>query len=189
VSKTKKTKNQFLRTFFKERKQVGAVAPSSRFLIKKMCDKINFENAKTIIELGPGTGVFTKEILKRADKDCKIFLFELNADFYNILKEKINDPRVVILNQSADEIDCIRTEYGIQHVDAILSSLPLAVIPDLIKKKILLKSYDMLKCGGVYVQYQYSLASKKLIKMCFPKLRLSFSTINIPPAFIYIGTK
>ena len=189
MNKPKAHNRHFLRTFFKERKQVGAVAPSSRFLIKKMCDKIDFDRAENIIELGPGTGVFTRELLKRARPDCKLFLFELNESFYNLLKEKITDPRVVIYNRSADELDIIRKEFGVAHVDAILSSLPLAVIPDIVKKKILIKSYDMLRHGGVYVQYQYSLTSKRLIKMCFPKMKMSFTTINIPPAFIYTGTK
>lgn len=154
-----------------------------------MCDKIDFNTAKTIVELGPGTGVFTTEILKRASADARIFVIELNDSFYDLLKTKITDPRVVLLNQSADQIDLILKEHGIKHVDAILSSLPLAVIPDQTKKKILIKSYESLKCGGVYVQYQYSLASKRLIKMCFPKMKISFTTINIPPAFIYTGTK
>lgn len=189
MSKPKAHSRKFLSTFFKQRKQVGAVAPSSRFLVKKMCDKINFKAAQVIVELGPGTGVFTSEILKRANADAKIFVIELNDNFYNLLKEKFTDPRVILLNKSADQLDVILKEHGVSRVDAILSSLPLAVIPDQTKKKILIKSYEALKCGGVYVQYQYSLTSKRLIKMCFPKMKISFTTINIPPAFIYTGTK
>lgn len=189
MSKAKSNSRHFLRTFFKQRKQVGAVAPSSRFLIKKMCDKIDFTTAENIIELGPGTGVFTMELLRRAKPSCRIFVFELNDSFYKLLQEKITDPRVILFNKSADELDLVRNEYGVKNVDAILSSLPLAVIPDQVKKKILVKSYEALRCGGVYVQYQYSLASKKLIKMCFPKMKMSFTTINFPPAFIYTGTK
>lgn len=189
MSKPQTHNRKFLRTFFQQRKQVGALAPSSRFLVKKMCDKIDFATADTIIELGPGTGVFTLELLKRAKPTCRIFLFELNLSFYELLKEKITDPRIVLLNKSADQLDIVRSEYGIKNVDAILSSLPLAVISDQIKKKILVKSYEALRCGGVYVQYQYTLASKKLIKMCFPKMKMAFTTINLPPAFIYIGTK
>jgi phosphatidylethanolamine/phosphatidyl-N-methylethanolamine N-methyltransferase len=189
VSKPRAHSRKFLSTFFKERKQVGAVAPSSRFLVKKMCDKINFKTANVIVELGPGTGVFTTEILKRANAEAKIFVIELNDNFYELLKTKIQDPRIILLNQSADQLDVILKAHGVTHVDAILSSLPLAVIPDQTKKKILVKSYEALKCGGVYVQYQYSLASKRLIKMCFPKMKISFTTINLPPAFIYTGTK
>lgn len=189
VTEKKAHNRKFLKTFFEERKQVGAVAPSSRFLVKKMCDKIDFKNATNIIELGPGTGVFTTELLKRANKDCKIFVFELNDEFHSLLKIKIQDPRIILLNKSAEDIDTVMKEYGVKEVDAILSSLPLTVIPDKIKKRIIIKSYDVLKPGGKYVQYQYSLNAKKLIKMKFSNLKMAFSTINIPPAFIYVGTK
>ncbi len=165
------------------------MAPSSRFLVKKMCDKINFREAKVIIELGPGTGVFTDEILKRAGSETKIFLFELNEAFIDLLKHKFDDDRLIILHRSADEIDNVLAEHGINEVDAILSSLPLAVIPEVVCKAIIEKSHEALKDGGVYVQYQYSLNSKKLIKKWFPKLKLGFTTINFPPAFIYVGIK
>lgn len=189
MAKEKSHNRKFLSTFFKERKQVGAVAPSSRFLVKKMCDKIDFTKSKIIVELGPGTGVFTTEILKRASADSKIFVIELNDNFYELLTQKIQDPRVILVKASADQLDLILEEHGVIQVDAILSSLPLAVIPDQTKKKILIKAYESLRCGGVYVQYQYSLASKRLIKMCFPKMKISFTSINLPPAFIYIGVK
>lgn len=185
----KKHSGRFLKTYFKEKKQVGAVAPSSRFLVKRMCDKINFDQAKVIIELGPGTGVFTRELLKRSGPDTKIILFELNDTFIDLLRENFNDERLIVLHQSADELDQVLEEHGIQEVDAVLSSLPLAVIPNVVCNAILDKSYDALKKGGVYVQYQYSLNSKKLIKRLFPNLKLGFVPANIPPAFVYTGTK
>lgn len=184
-----KQKGNFLKTFFKERKQVGALAPSSRFLVKKMCDKIDFKNATNIVELGPGTGVFTDELLKRASKDCRIFVIELNKEFYDFLLKKFTDPRIILLRESADNIDSILASHGVEKADAILSSLPLTVIPDQIRKRIIIKSYEALKEGGVYVQYQYSLNAKKLIEKKFGKLQMGFVAINIPPAFVYLGTK
>jgi phospholipid N-methyltransferase len=186
---TKKHNRKFLSTFFTERKQVGAVAPSSKFLVNKMCNKIDFDNAKVIIELGPGTGVFTTEILKRAKKETKLILFELNEDFYDLLVEKFKDDRITVLKRSAEEVDAVLKEMNIEKVDAVLSSLPLTVIPDKIKKKIVIKSYNALKPGGVYVQYQYSLNAKKLLEMKFGKLEMGFVGINVPPAFVYLGRK
>lgn len=180
---------KFLKTFFKERKQVGAVAPSSRFLVKKMCNKVDFETAKVIIELGPGTGVFTREILDRASDDSKIFVFELNQDFCKILETKFQDKRIVLVNGSAEKMESVLKDHGIEKADAIISSLPLTVIPEPIKSNILKASFQILKSKGVYVQYQYSLNAKKLIESHFGKLNLKFSLINIPPAFIYVATK
>lgn len=184
-----KHNRKFLSTFFSERKQVGAVAPSSRFLVNAMCNKIDFENAKVIVELGPGTGVFTTEILKRARKDCKIFLLELNATFIDILNQKFDDPRLEIMNRSAEDIIELPEEFGFQYVDAILSSLPLTVIPERIKKRIIINSYNVLKPGGVYTQYQYSLNAKRLLELKFGKLSVGFVPVNIPPAFVYTGIK
>lgn len=189
MENTKKNKGNFLKTFFKERKQVGALAPSSKFLVKKMCDKIDFSTAKNIVELGPGTGVFTEEILKRANPDCKIFVIELNTEFYEFLKNKFSDPRLILLCESADALDTIIQSHGVTEVDAILSSLPLAVIPDQIRKRIIIQAHNALRPGGVYVQYQYSLNAKKLLEMKFGKLQMGFVAINIPPAFVYLGIK
>lgn len=189
LEKENKHKGKFLKTFIKERKQVGALAPSSRYLVKKMCDKIDFENAKNIVELGPGTGVFTEELLARSNDDCKIFVIELNEEFHAFLAHKFKDKRIVLLRESADNIDQILADHNVKKADAILSSLPLAVIPDQIKKRIIIKSYDVLKKGGVYVQYQYSLNAKKLLELKFGKVQLSFVAANIPPAFVYLGIK
>lgn len=187
---TKKRNNRrFLSTFFSERKQVGAVAPSGKFLVNSMCNKIDFNDTNIIIELGPGTGVFTAEILKRAKKDAKIILFELNEEFFNLLVEKFDDPRLDILYRSADEIEEVLKERGIEHVDAILSSLPLTVIPKEVKEKIVEQSHEALKPNGVYVQYQYSLSAKKLLEATFGKLTLGFVPINVPPAFVYFARK
>lgn len=189
LESNKNPKGNFLKTFFKERKQVGALAPSSKYLVKKMCDKIDFSTAKNIVELGPGTGVFTAELLKRANADCRIFVVELNREFFEYLEKKFTDPRLILVCESADQIDEIIHAHGVEKVDAVLSSLPLAVIPDQIRKRIIIKSYDILREGGVYVQYQYSLNAKKLLELKFGKLQMGFVAINIPPAFVYLGVK
>ena len=56
--------SNFLGEFIKERKTVGAIAPSSKFLMKKMIAPIDFQKADVIVELGPGNGVFTKVFWK-----------------------------------------------------------------------------------------------------------------------------
>ena len=154
-----------------------------------MCSKIDFKSARNIIELGPGTGVFTQEILKLAHPDAKIFVFELNEDFYNLLTENFNDKRLIIIKGSAEKMKTVLNDHGIAEADAILSSLPLAMIPDNIKDNIIDTAYSTLKTEGTFVQYQYSLNAKKCLEKRFGKLKISFSTINIPPAFIYCAVK
>ena len=54
-----------------------------------MLENIDFQKVKTIVELGPGTGIFTDEIIERLGKDAQLFVFELN-DIFNCLAEEDN---------------------------------------------------------------------------------------------------
>ena len=58
------TKRNFIKQFLKDKKMVGALAPSSRFLGERMLENIDFSTDKIILELGPGTGVFTDLVNK-----------------------------------------------------------------------------------------------------------------------------
>ncbi len=51
---------KFLRQYVMHPRSVGAIAPSGKNLALKMMEPIDFNNAKVIVEYGPGTGSFTK---------------------------------------------------------------------------------------------------------------------------------
>ena len=108
---------------------------------------------------------------------------------YDYVQKNFKDPRIVLVNRSAEDMKDVLAEHGVNKVDAILSSLPLAVIPDEIKDKILDSAFLVLQDGGKYIQYQYTLNAKKLLEKRFGKLKMSFASLNIPPAFIYTGEK
>lgn len=176
---------KFFKEFFREKKQVGAIAPSSRFLMRKMLKPINFERAKIIVELGPGNGVFTKGLLDKMNSDCRLFSFELNETFFSHIQSEIKDHRLTLLNQSAEKIGDILKANGIEKADYIVSSLPLAVIPGPIKTNILDNAQKYLSEHGKYIQFQYTLNAKKLLEERFSKVKIDFTPVNIPPAFIY----
>lgn len=175
----------FIKEFFNNKSEVGAVAPSSKFLAKKMLGGIDFNNTKCIVEFGPGTGVFTRKAIEKMSNDCFLLVFETNEAFYIKLKQEINDPRVLVLNDSAEKIGEILKEQNQPKADVILSSLPLTVFPKELKESILSASLDALKKDGIYVQFQYSLNALKLLKGKFNSVKLAFTPINMPPAFVY----
>lgn len=53
-----------------------------------MMVNVNFENARTIVEYGPGTGVFTEKLLEKRNPKTILLLVENNMEFYLSLKEK-----------------------------------------------------------------------------------------------------
>lgn len=49
--------------FLQHPTQVGALCPSSCALCRAMASEIGVENAGLVVELGPGTGVITRELV------------------------------------------------------------------------------------------------------------------------------
>lgn len=180
------SKRIFIKQFFKDRQMVGAVAPSTRFLGEKMLENIDFSTSKLLIELGPGNGVFTDVIIERMADDAKLLVFELNDEFYNSLSARIKDPRVQIIHDSAEFLD--KYSNG-EKMDAVISSLPLMVFPEELRKTVVQASHDILKPEGKYMQFQYSLQSKKLLESLYKTVSVKFTIKNFPPAFVYTCQK
>lgn len=182
-------KANFLKQFWQEKKMVGAMSPSSKYLANLMLKNIDFKKAKVIIELGPGTGVFTKRILENMQPDAKLLVFELNDTFFKNLSEEIQDDRMILVHDSAEHIKKHLLENQLIHTDYVVSSLPLANFPPKLKTAILDASYESLVNNGKYIQFQYSLNSRKNLEDRFQSVHISFTPLNFPPAFVYTCLK
>lgn len=183
-----KKKVNYLAELFKRENKVGSVAPSSRFLVKKMIAPIDFGKAEVIVEFGPGTGVITTELLKKMKPGALLFIFEINKEFASSLA-MIKDHRMKLIEDSAEKIVEYLEKNGIKYVDYVVSSLPLAIIPREIEYKILHAAAKALKKGGSFIQFQYSLASRSKLKEIFHSIKTNFTPINIPPAFVFTCVK
>lgn len=185
----KKTKRNFLKQFIKDRQMVGAVNPSTRFLGEKMLKNIDFSENKLLVELGPGTGVFTDLIIESMAPDAKLLVFELNDNFHELLAKRISDPRVQIIHDSAEFISKYLSEEEKTTVDVVISSLPLTVFPETLRKAVIDESHRVLKKNGIYKQFQYSLYARKLLEATYDDVSISFTVKNFPPAFVYTCLK
>jgi phospholipid N-methyltransferase len=181
-------KKIFLKSFLKNPFRTGSVIESSPYLIRKMIKKIDFKDARCLVEFGAGTGNITKKILEKMPANCRLLCFEIEPVLIEKLK-KIRDPRLIVISESAEKVDVYLKKYGFQKADCIVSSLPLASLPRKTSNGILKNSYAFLKSGGQYVQFQYSLATLRRIKYLFGSVAVSFVFLNMPPAFIYICVK
>jgi phosphatidylethanolamine/phosphatidyl-N-methylethanolamine N-methyltransferase len=181
-------KNTFLKAFIKNPLRTGSIVQSSPILADKMLEKIDFHSAKCIVELGSGSGIITKKILKKMRKDCVLLCFEIEKSLANKL-QKIDDSRLVVICDSAERIDIYLKKHGFQKADCIVSGLPLASLPPKTSRSILKTIYAYLPSGGQYIQFQYSLAHLRQIKYLFSSVAISFVFLNFPPAFVYVCVK
>ena len=175
----------FLKRFAKSPRRIGSVAPSSKFLTKAMLDRVDWENARYIAELGAGTGVFTREIVKRARADAKILVFEIDPALQKMIREEHPEHKGLTLHSDAQELYRYMSENGIEQLDFVISSLPFTVLPPKMTVRILNSVVKCLKPEGHFVAYQYSSIMKHVLKKKFSHMKTRFVMFNVPPAFVY----
>jgi phospholipid N-methyltransferase len=167
-------------------KNIGAIAPSSRFLANNIIEHINFNEHQILLEFGCGNGAITKQILKQLPSSSRLISLEINDSFLKHCRQKFKDyDNFEIYNHSAIDFELLLHELEIDKVDYLISSLPLAIIPKADLDVLFEKIPQYLTNDGSFVQYQYSLNKYKFLKSIFRDVKLGFSPINLPPAFIY----
>ncbi|MCT4620274.1 MAG: SAM-dependent methyltransferase [Marinisporobacter sp.] len=176
----------FIKNYIKYPRMIGAICPSSKALANKMMGKIDFENAKCIVEYGPGTGVFTEELIKRKRNDTVLVVMELNDDLYDLLKLKYDHiENVYIIHDSAEKANEYIRLFGFKEVDYIVSGLPFAAFSEELSNDILTNTLKLLKKDGQFITFQYTLLKRNLIKKFFKDIHITYEFRNIPPAFVF----
>jgi phospholipid N-methyltransferase len=184
LTHTQLHKGNFFSEFLKQGKNIGSITPSSKYLVKKMVEPIDFFGVKCIVEFGAGTGIITMELLNKMPVDALLLAFEINKEFCEKLNE-IKDPRLKIISDTAENLENYLMENNILKVDYVVSSLPFTMIPNPVVRNILKVVTKVLKPTGTFIQYQYSLNAYKKLRDKFKNVDLTFTPMNIPPAFIF----
>src|SRR5919109_4867894 len=92
----------FFKRFLQRPFQIASIVPSSKALVERVADKIDFDRARAIAEYGPGEGVHSREIARRMRPDCQLLLFELDPAFSRDLHRQFSDDaRVHVINDNA----------------------------------------------------------------------------------------
>ncbi|QSH42094.1 rRNA adenine N-6-methyltransferase family protein [Lentisphaerota bacterium ZTH] len=171
---------------------IGSLYPSSSELCREMLAGTNIESAQNVIELGPGTGVITMEILTLISHQTKFFAVELDNHIYKEFKK--HWPHVKIYNDSAENLGNIMEKDGMENADVIVSGLPWAAFPEQLQQSILQEVLASLPENGCFTTFAYlqgmmlpaARRFKKMLKSNFAEVETSkVIWKNIPPAFVY----
>jgi phospholipid N-methyltransferase len=180
---------QFLRGFLKNPVMVGSIIPSSKVLIEKMLDPVDWANTKVFVEYGPGVGTFTRPVLERLAPDATLVTIDTNADFTRYLKESIDDPRLVPVTGSAADVEKILSERGLGSADYVLSGLPFSTLPPGVGNSIAEATAKVIRAGGAFLVYQFSPKVLNFIKPHFGPIKRGFEWVNVPPATLFWAYK
>jgi phospholipid N-methyltransferase len=172
----------FLRAFGAHPRRVGAVLPTSRWGVRDMLDMADVHSADLVVELGAGTGVYTREILARLRPDADLMALERDPRLARLLTEQYQDSRVRVICDSAENVQAhlkgARTEL-------VVSGLPFTSLGSDVRQRIFSQIVDILAPGGVALVLQYSPVIQGQLRGVFPYVERRVSLLNVPPAFLF----
>lgn len=146
---------KFFVRFIKDLKNTGAIAPSSKFLaqdlVQQLKNKLISNNCAplNILELGPGTGSLTKEIVKLLRPSDRLDIVEIQKTFYEIIQQTYG-----FTNVHVHHSDFLSFNSSVPY-DYIFSSLPYENMPTQISRKIWKKKLSVCapSCYICYFKY------------------------------------
>ena len=173
--------------FLKHPRRIGAIAPSGKRLSAKMMTPIDFESAKVIVEYGPGTGSFTRELAARIRPGTTLILIEQNKAFCEQLRASFDGlPGLFIVHGSARNVIQHLEARGVPGADYIVSGLPFTSLPAAVSDQILNATKPALGREGKFITFQYSLAKKQFLERYFQIENCWRVIRNLPPAYVLV---
>lgn len=186
----------FLRGVVSNYKDTGAIAPSSPFLARRIVDAAEVSRSNRVLEIGPGTGVFTREVLRAIQKDARFAAIEKNAGFARHLRGQF--PTVDIVEGCATGLPAHLRDLNWPGTDCVVSGLPWAAMPSSLQDSLLSAIHDALEPGGVFATFAYfgphllpaGRQFRRRLHSFFPDVRKTpVEPRNLPPAFVYVARK
>lgn len=165
--------------------RIAAIAPSGAALAKLITSEISSDTGP-VIELGPGTGAFTRAIIGRGVSQSELALIEFEPKFAAALRSRY--PQATILRMDAARLSSVEF-FDRRPVGAIVSGLPLLSMSALQVTKILIAAFQKMSPSGGFYQFTYGfrcpVPAEVLGRLGLKAVRIGGTLANIPPAAVY----
>jgi phosphatidylethanolamine/phosphatidyl-N-methylethanolamine N-methyltransferase len=179
----------FLRSWVADPIRVAAVAPSSDALSSLMTKEILPSDGQ-VLELGAGTGAFTRALLARGIREGDLTIVENGSDFARILRQRFPEARVLRMNASQLANDDL---FPGATVGAVVSGLPLLSMSPRNIMSILSGAFTYVRPGGSFYQFTYGprcpVPRPILDRLGLKATRIGGTVRNLPPAAVYRLTR
>ncbi len=175
----------FLRSLMANPAKVGAIAPSGPALARMMTIEAS-PHSGLVVELGPGTGVFTCHLRARGVAENRLLLVETDRDFAAMLQRRYPAARVI----RADAARLIGHEMAAPgSVGLVVSGLPLLNMSPRQVMRVLGGAFALLRADGGLYQFTYRprcpVAPAILDRLGLTATRVGSALLNAPPAWVY----
>ncbi len=180
---------QYIKNFIQD-KDVAAIAPSSKFLVERVCRWIDFSEPCRIVEYGPGDGVFSEYMLEHMGPESSLLLIESNENFVRQLRERTRrDDRATVVCDRAENVREIMEAIQMPEADYVVSGIPFSFLDDDTRKDLLVRTRSVLSDDGKFLVYQNYNHMEEPLRRHFPSVTKEYELFNLPPMFAYEALK
>lgn len=176
----------FLGAWLREPATTGAISPSSPRLARLMTADL-VPGGGVVLELGPGTGAFTRAMLERGLPEQDLLLVESNPRFAALLRHRY--PQARLLQMDAMQMRHQAEPWDGLQAQAVLSGLPLLTMGLRAQRIIVAAAFRALRPGGAMLQFTYAsrcpISPQVLRSLGLRAERLGGTLVNLPPASVY----
>jgi len=175
----------FFVRFLNAPKQIGSVIPSSGYLERRVVKLAAIPHARTVVELGPGTGGTTQAILDALPQEGKLLAIEIDPRLADIVRTDIADPRLITHQGSAEHLPTTLAEHGLPAPDVVISGIPFSTMPQDVGERIVQAVRRSLAPGGRFVAYQLRDRVAVLSRNIFGAAEVDLELLNVPPMRVF----
>ena len=169
-------------------RSVGAIAPSGANLASLITSEITAASGP-VLELGPGTGVFTEALLERGVRESDLTLIEYGSDFMRLLQARFPEGARALDGCGLDGFPrSVRAAAGRRGQRAAAAQFSRRE-----SRAILTAAFSKLRDGGAFYQFTYGMqcpVSRALLDELGLKANcMGRVLLNVPPASVYRITR
>jgi phosphatidylethanolamine/phosphatidyl-N-methylethanolamine N-methyltransferase len=171
----------FIRQSVMHHRKTGAVASSSRFLAKAMIERsFDSPSPARILEVGPGNGAFTHQLISRMRPGDRLTIIEVNPVFCQSLRKRLASDQS--WRMKASQIELLETDIASWSADgtfsSIISALPFNNFSPGDVQAILDRLMASLEPGGSLSFFEYSFIKKIGSLFCSKRQKMRIAEIN-----------
>jgi phosphatidylethanolamine/phosphatidyl-N-methylethanolamine N-methyltransferase len=174
----------FFRRWMANPLQMGAITPSSRALCRRVAAHAHAGPNEAIIELGAGTGVVTRALLRAVLPANRLFVVEIVRDMARHLRADLPSAAHVIEGDARRLPALIPPEWH-GRIGTVVVGIPLMMLP-LAEQRRFVDAIEAVAPGRGFILYTYSVTSPlPWKKLGLTVRREAFTPFNIPPASVF----
>ena len=162
--------------------RTGAVVTSSNALARLITSDIVL-NGGPVIELGLGTGAFTRSILAKGLPGDKLTLVENSPDFTALLRQRF--PKAQLLEMDVTRMRMRDDPWNNMQAQAVISGLPLLTMGLRAQWNVVGACMQSLRAGAAMYQFTYMtrcpIESTILGRLGLKAERIGSAMFNLPP--------